>query len=99
MRISPKHNNFLLLAEAWGNDLRPLGSLAGYEFVYPDDTRACKLFTYKKANVRSYLDGHAEANDSTNLYWTAINQYDGNFTLTNNSQRNRSPWHRNWRNE
>lgn len=56
-----------------------------------------RVFTYAGNAVRSYLDGHAEANQSQNIHWQATSPTDGYWTLTTLSSVRVAPWYRDWR--
>lgn len=54
------------------------------------------VFTYDGRASRSYLDGHAQADDSRNIRWITTNAITGAWSMTLTEARS-EPWYREWR--
>jgi len=54
------------------------------------------IFTYNRAAVRSYIDGHAAHTDPADLLWqfTGTGGYDGQWTTNSATARNAEPYYR-----
>lgn len=87
------HGKILLMAEAF----RPahLPNIDG-RYDLNGTTGVSGIFTYNRAAVRSYVDGHAAHLDPTDLLWimSGSGSYDGAWTSTAASARSVAPYYR-----
>ena len=55
------------------------------------------VFTYSGRATRSYIDGHALADDARNIDWKVFDALTGEWTLVTINDVRRDPWYRDWR--
>lgn len=77
----PPLSKMLLMVETWRKvDAGEAKDRAGY-FYNSLDSNNTFVFTYDGRAVRSFLDGHANANISDDLGWTAFDNYEGQWEV------------------